>query len=92
MRQRILYSLRIVFPLAGVLFLTAAAPGEDKSEPFADSVLLPRGMVADPLGSIGFVPNAGAIDAVDLQTGNVLWTTKEASSLAAAGRVTISAC
>jgi hypothetical protein len=52
---------------------------KDKSEPFANTVLLPRGMVADPRGDTGFVPNAGAIDAIDLRTGKVLWTTKAAS-------------
>jgi hypothetical protein len=36
-------------------------------------------MVADPLGRTGFLPSAGAIDAIDLQIGKVLWTTKAAS-------------
>src|SRR5262249_14500884 len=33
----------------------------------------------DPLGRTGFVPTAGGIDAVDLQTGKLLWTTNAAS-------------
>jgi hypothetical protein len=36
-------------------------------------------MVADPRGGTAFVPNGDrGIDAVDLETGKVLWTTKEA--------------
>jgi hypothetical protein len=79
MIQRIFYNLWILASVAGVLFLGPRASGQDKPDQFANTVLLPRGMVTDPLGGTGFVPNAGAIDAVDLQTGKVLWTTEAAS-------------
>jgi hypothetical protein len=55
---------------------------------FADTVFLPAGMVAESGGRIGFVPNANPerIDAVDLQTGKVLWKTTAAYRPLLAGR------
>lgn len=41
---------------------------------------LPGGGVADGAGKVGYFPNpTGGIDALDLTTGKVLWTSKEAS-------------
>jgi hypothetical protein len=79
MIQRVRSALLIVSSIAGVLFLGPAVSGQDRTKDLADTVRLPRGMVADLHGLTGFVPSAGAIDAVDLQTGKVLWTTKAAS-------------
>lgn len=87
--------LGAVLPVAVVAMLpslmTFGQPAAGQ-EHFADTVLLPGGMVTGPKGRIGFLPNVTPpeertvgesyperIDAVDLQTGKVLWTTKEAS-------------
>ncbi len=63
-------------------------------EQFNETAILPAGMVADPKREVGFVPleyKAGQtyknyISAVDLQTGQVLWSTEEeATPLLVAG-------
>jgi hypothetical protein len=76
---------------AGVLALVAvpflAAQGEKKAE---QPNRLPGPGVADPTGKFGFFPSAaGGIDALDLASGKLQWTTKEANRplLASADRV-----
>ena len=52
----------------------------DAKETTQAPVVLPGGGVADPAGKFGFVPNTtGGIDALDLATGKILWTTRDAS-------------
>jgi hypothetical protein len=86
-------SKRWAAALAVVLFSSLMAFGQPPpgKESFADTFFLPAGVVAEPKGRTGFVPNGRPerIDAVDLQTGKVLWTTKEAYRplLAAGGRL-----
>jgi hypothetical protein len=59
-----------------VLCAAALAPAQEKTVPRR----LPGGGVADPAGKTGFFPNTSSgIDALDLATGNVLWTSKDAN-------------
>ncbi len=86
-------SQRWAAALAVALFTPLPTPGQLPAlkESFADTFFLPAGAVAEPKGRTGFVPNAPPerVDAVDLQTGKVLWTTRAAYRplLAAGGRL-----
>jgi hypothetical protein len=66
--------------LLGMLLAALAAaivPGPARAAAF-DQVLLPSGIV-DPTGRAAYVANShGGIDAVDLQSGELLWETYEA--------------
>src|SRR5262249_9479270 len=58
------------------LLLPGLAAAEEKSQA---PVFLPGG-VADPEGKIGYVTNpTGGIDAIDLESGKLLWATDDAS-------------
>ncbi|HEV3255995.1 MAG TPA: hypothetical protein VG013_03875 [Gemmataceae bacterium] len=65
---------------AGLLVQTVAiAPAAGDERLSREPVSLPGG-VADPAGRTGFVSNSKhGIDALDLETGKVLWSTEEAS-------------
>lgn len=56
-------------------FVTIGLTEEKK----ASSQHLPGGGVADPAGKIGYFPSkSGGIDALDLATGKLLWSNKDA--------------
>jgi hypothetical protein len=59
-----------------VLCAATLGPAQEKTVPRH----LPGGGVADPAGKSCFFPNtSGGIDALDLGTGNLLWTSKDAN-------------
>lgn len=63
----------------GYALLAPLAVGQDKnvSQP---PRLLPGGGVATPAGKVGFFPNtSGGIDALDLASGKVLWSSNDAN-------------
>jgi hypothetical protein len=63
-----------------LLLVAASAPGGGAKDALAAPVLLPAGGVADPAGQVGYFRNtSGGIDALDLETGKLLWATREAS-------------
>jgi hypothetical protein len=69
-------SSRLVIAL---LLLTASGLQAQDSGGLAP-IALPGGGVADPPGKFGYVPSKdGGIDAIDLASGKVLWTTRDAN-------------
>jgi hypothetical protein len=82
--QTYLWALALVLAPAGEGGVRAAPAGRVEDLP---APALPAG-VADAAGRTGYVPNAGGgIDALDLETGQVLWTSPQATKpLAVAGR------
>ena len=67
-------------PLALLILIASGlhAPAQDAGGLAA--VVLPGGGVADPAAKFGYVPSkGGGIDAIDLGSGKILWTTKEAN-------------
>jgi hypothetical protein len=72
--------------LPGLLFssvflgLWLAPDSLSQEKKLATALQLPGNGVPDPLGKTGFFPNTiGGIDALDLATGKVLWSSKEAN-------------
>ena len=77
MKSNLPCSLMILCALA--LLSASSGLGQEKG-----ALQLPRHLpgsgVADPAGKTGFFPNtAGDIDALDLATGKVRWTSKDAN-------------
>jgi len=68
-----------VVALIVVLSSSAFVSGQEKKK-LISPVLMPGPGVADPAGKVGFFPSkTGGIDALDLASGKVLWTSKEAN-------------
>jgi hypothetical protein len=65
---------------SGVFLALWLAPDSLSQEKKFAALRLPGDGVADPAGKTGFYPNTiGGIDALDLATGKVLWSSKEAN-------------
>src|SRR5262249_48418718 len=61
-----------------VLIASGHAPAQDAAA--LAPVVLPGGGVADAAAKFGYFPSTGGgIDAIDLSSGKILWTTKEAN-------------
>jgi hypothetical protein len=71
---------RGLLPLVVVLALFAGTFAAGQDQPKAiQPIRLPGPGVADPAGKIGYFPSvSGGIDALDLATGKLLWTSKDA--------------
>jgi len=68
------------FVLCTFLHLLALTPLGFAQEKQAGNHYLPGGGVADPADKVGFFPNTtGGIDALDLATGKLLWSSKSAN-------------
>jgi hypothetical protein len=73
--MRIVYRLGFVL-MVGILAATSA-PTQEKFVTVPRT--LPGGGISHPAGNVGYFPNTtGGIDAVDLETGKLLWASKDA--------------
>lgn len=63
----------------GMIWFGSGASGQEKKE-MQTPRQLPGGGVADPAGKTGYFPNtSGGTDALDLATGKLLWSSKDAN-------------